>query len=288
MAIQVATAGVTGFSNIKKSIRDTERLLRSKGASLPATVVQEQERKLKALQVALRHGQKPAVVPAKHFAQRYKEVRFIEGKKAVRRLLKAQKTGDAAAEAEAVKDCLYVQFFPEDVRYISLFPTEPTIDSEQLARRAEFRDAIALEHAPEEIKLPGFCHVAAGHTSSGKGHQKTSDHEDDDYETEEYDDGDESPASESTELEDSVTDEFYSEEEPNSDDEEEESETETDEFGNDDSETDEDTDPEDYSDPVSGSPTASDSGSGEDYDEETDSLEESEVEVQGPPKRQRR
>lgn len=172
---------MTGTAVLKKSIRDCERLLRR--PTLPADVRQEKERKL----AALRHAAQQQLTANKQrdLQQRYKMVKFVEAKKAGRRLQQALKRGDAEAIKEARKDCLYIQFFPSDEKYVSLWPSEEMTDEQQLARRAELREHIFAEHADADIKLPGLNMAAKGGESASTGKKSTGDSDDEDS-----DDGD--------------------------------------------------------------------------------------------------
>lgn len=100
--------------SVKKSIRDTQRLL--KRPDLPADVRQEQERKLAALQgknEETHHKQKESKL-----AEKYRMLKFIEKKKVVRKLttIWRNETTNSNAESNEAEARLI-----EQLNYITVF-----------------------------------------------------------------------------------------------------------------------------------------------------------------------
>lgn len=74
-------------------------------------------------------------------------MKFVERKKADRRLKKALASGDSESIAEAAVDCCYIKCFPKIIKYISLYPdldTPPTDvnDESEVHDTAENRNQI--------------------------------------------------------------------------------------------------------------------------------------------------
>ncbi|KAJ3211976.1 hypothetical protein HDU82_004387 [Entophlyctis luteolus] len=128
------TDGAGGIAGTKKRIRDTERLL--KKPNLQATVKQDLERKLKALQLDL--GAKIRETHESDLAQKYKYVKHVESTKLLRRVAGLEKKIAAMDEnsddrkvledelAQQRKMLAYIQFFPKDMKYMSLFAPSNT------------------------------------------------------------------------------------------------------------------------------------------------------------------
>lgn len=134
---QQALAG----GNIKKQLRDTQRLLSR--PTLPADVRREQERKLAALQIQSVEQEKSE--KEKKMVTAYRMVRFFERKKAERHLKQALKSDDDATKEKAIMDLNYILHFPKDRKYISLFPTTETTDDRVLEERRNIRDRVNQE-----------------------------------------------------------------------------------------------------------------------------------------------
>lgn len=253
---------IVSTGNIGKRIRDTERLLRQRATKLSADVLQEQTRKLAALR-----ARSQATVSNNINGHRYKMVRFVESKKAVRKLHQALKSENKAAVEEAKKDCLYIQFFPQDLKYISLYvPT--MLDETEIAKRSELRSKIFEEHCGEEIKLPGM-NQAAGSSNQGKKSGKVHDEDDEDEDDDEDDEGED----EEDEIEDEDDEEDESADEDDDGDDDDESEFDSEDDEEDDEDEDEDDeDGDEYS---------------EDFDDD-DSEDDDEEEEEVAPKKQRR
>ncbi|KAJ2890170.1 18S rRNA maturation protein, partial [Coemansia aciculifera] len=89
-------------------------------------------------------------------ASRYSGVKFIERKKVVRKLEKLEKA-DAGESADAVEELLvslnYTTYYPDQIKYISLFPTDPARTSDETrAKQQQIRESIKL--AMEAGNLP--------------------------------------------------------------------------------------------------------------------------------------
>jgi uncharacterized protein YeaO (DUF488 family) len=127
---------------VKKQIRNLDRQLNHKREKLPANVIVDKERALKALKVQLRNLQGEQQV--KVISKKYKLVRFFESKKALRAYKSvAKQYKDLEAQyqensddkelkkqlkklrkqlSHAEVDLVYVANFPYDKKYISLYP----------------------------------------------------------------------------------------------------------------------------------------------------------------------
>lgn len=146
-----------GSNKIKKRIRDLERLLTRKRATLPDTIIIEKERTLEALKHELENAKLRQTV--KENAKKYHMVRFFERKKALRRYKKAVKlTDNSDKESDAGRDLVektidlcYVVNFPKTEKYIALYPSnenEEKLDKgskKTQIRRKAFRDLIAKQ-----------------------------------------------------------------------------------------------------------------------------------------------
>ncbi|KAJ3332463.1 18S rRNA maturation protein [Blyttiomyces sp. JEL0837] len=124
--------GDQGLSGIKMKIRDALRLL--KRPNLPATVKQDLERRHKALVLELNSKSQSALEGK--LIQKYKYVKHVEKVKVLRRINQLEKKRDADdndlddEEKEEIESQLkeqrlnlaYIEFFPKDMKYISLFP----------------------------------------------------------------------------------------------------------------------------------------------------------------------
>ena len=94
---------------------------------------------------------KPAREKGK-YADKYKYVRFVEQKKVLRKMRQLQKEllkGDISSRdkieaslSELRKDLMYIEKFPGNEKYISLFPSEGQLSEECLAKQRKIRDMI--------------------------------------------------------------------------------------------------------------------------------------------------
>ena len=125
----------------KKKIRDLERMLEKLGDRMPEDVKEAKRRELKEL----KKGEK-SKKEAEKFESRYKKVKFFEKKKIIRRLERAEKemTEDGVSEerkqeliVEKQKNknyLTYVNHFPDNQKYLSLFPTGPDAEKSKAQR----------------------------------------------------------------------------------------------------------------------------------------------------------
>ena len=121
----------------KKRIRDLERLLEKK-QDLPEEVKKEKLKEIKEL----KKGEK-SKKEAEKFETRYKKIKFFEKKKVIRKLEKLEKQRGETIDEEELKKIesskglyknylTYVNNFPPNQKYISLFPTSETDKSKEL------------------------------------------------------------------------------------------------------------------------------------------------------------
>ncbi|KAJ1724408.1 18S rRNA maturation protein [Coemansia erecta] len=131
------------LSKCKQEIRSINRLLNSRKL-LPSTKRTELERRVKALTVLQQQLTNTEVDKAN--ATRYHGVKFVERKKVLRKLENIEKSetdADEALKAELLIDLNYTTYYPDEVKYISLFPANPENTSEQTrSRQREIREAI--------------------------------------------------------------------------------------------------------------------------------------------------
>ncbi|KAJ1897371.1 18S rRNA maturation protein [Coemansia sp. RSA 455] len=152
----------TSISQCKKQLRDATRLLTR--PTLASTKRQEVERRVKALGIL--QDQLTGAKVDKANASRYSGVKFIERKKVIRKLEKLEKAGrqqspsdDEAkpAKTESLNELLvslnYTTYYPDQIKYISLFPADPTRTSDETrAKQQQIRESIRL--AMESGSLP--------------------------------------------------------------------------------------------------------------------------------------
>ncbi|KAK9467939.1 hypothetical protein V1512DRAFT_260399 [Lipomyces arxii] len=126
---------LSSLSGLRKKIRDLERLLnraQEKGESKNTTAMarREQERALRALKDEFQRAEQNKT--DRRLDQRYRQVRFFERRKAVRRLEKARKmlskNEDKTEKKRLEKDLrlaetelAYIALFPKDKKYVSLY-----------------------------------------------------------------------------------------------------------------------------------------------------------------------
>jgi hypothetical protein len=250
-------------THIRKSIRDTQRLLSRQ--NVPADVRQVQERKLRALQIAL-EGKAILEKQKKVFSQ-YRMVRFFESKKAARKLTHALSMGDQSKIVEALKDTLYVKFFPKDSKYISLFPSTPCVDESVLAERSNIREKIFEEHGLEYQNQESIMILAAAASGKNTG-KKASQSKSSDEDEEEDEDDEEEDDNGSVDSEDDF--ESESDYDSDSEDDEDDDNEEGDDNQQDDEEDGEDSEEESYDSEDSYSSDYSSDQDDEDDEEEDD------------------
>jgi hypothetical protein len=247
--------------NVKKSIRDTTRLLNR--PNLPADMRREMERKLAALQGAL--AEKGNNDLEREMAIKYRMVKFFERKKAMRKLATAQASGNDEAVKAAQLDLAYILHFPKDRKYISLYPKEASSEA-VLAQR----DAIRKETA-EKLALLGAETMLAKVLKAKAADLQDSadeddeDEDDEDLDSEEDESDDESEGNESEESDDEDNEETGDTDDESDDDDESEGEG---EFDSDDDDNSDDEEEEDFDDVDSENGGEFDSEDDEDDDED--------------------
>lgn len=169
------------LTKAKKQLRSLERQLQNRRDSIPANIIVEKERAIKALKTQLIDLQ--ATQKAKELTQKYKLVRFFEKKKSIRQykstLKEYNRLNEKFSEEDENKelkkelkklrkklahceiDVLYNSNFPYDRKYISLYPKESDETDENVkkgklitdARRSEFKKEIELKLKENTLPL---------------------------------------------------------------------------------------------------------------------------------------
>lgn len=154
-----ALSASAGTSRLKKKIRDMERLLKN-GKFLENNSEKrlETERALDALRAQL--GDAAKTNRAREVAAKYHKIRFVERKKAARRVIQqvkayAEQVKEGEEEEEGVEkevkkaladaevDLYYTIVFPRGENYVSLYPTAEEPDDSQI--RTEIRETVRRE-----------------------------------------------------------------------------------------------------------------------------------------------
>lgn len=177
----VIEAGTT--TKLNKKIRDITRLLDKKKESLPANVIIEKERELKALKVELANAK--LKIKIKDLSKKYHMVRFFEKKKALRRynqvknkLAELTNNNDSDDKSEIKKtkkklkhceeDLIYIVNFPRTEKYIALFPTEESDNTKNNERRQFYKHK--FQEMVENSTIPiGLEDILKGVTLESKG-----------------------------------------------------------------------------------------------------------------------
>lgn len=298
-----ASSEVESVSSLKQQIRSTSRFITrlsaQAGSGDNAATLQTMNRKLAALQSRL-----TALInneSTERLANRYKMVRFFEGKKAMRRFgqaLHAARESSSAVEAlrEATKDVLYVNHFAP-MPYVSLYADGCLRSAEDAELRARLQarldeimakngvdvDALVMQvlEAAPATSTDALLAQLTGKSAQGKaqGQEPTdlrdnanaNDSEDDDS----GEDDDESDSEDGSEDDEEDSEDFDSEEFDESDEDDSEGSSDAE----DDFESDEYSDEDDAEDA---------SESEEDESSEDESEEDEDSEEEEPVKRSRR
>ncbi|KAJ1332406.1 hypothetical protein BSLG_008708 [Batrachochytrium salamandrivorans] len=171
-------------SDLKKSIRDTERSLKVRYVvmitgehfwlnclklqrNLSATQEQELQRRAKALRLKLQAKEQEEADTVFH--EKYKYIRFVETKKIHRKIAQAKKQISTPSNSEIEGTdalaalqmyelyLLYVTHFPCDVKYISLFPAEPlSKDSKTALLQEKILQIVKQAHVDGLFERPGY------------------------------------------------------------------------------------------------------------------------------------
>ena len=118
--------------NNKKRIRNLERMLAKSEATMPEELKIAKQKELKDLRKSEKSKKE-----AELFETRYKKIRFFEKKKIIRKLenLEKQKKEEGAnidvEKAEYKKYLTYVNNFPVNQKYLSLFPNKESEESKE-------------------------------------------------------------------------------------------------------------------------------------------------------------
>ncbi|KAJ1760990.1 18S rRNA maturation protein [Coemansia sp. RSA 2523] len=146
----------TSLTACKKQVRNVTRLLTRQ--TLNSATRTDLERRLKALTIL--QSQMSSAQTDKTNASRYHSIKFFERKKVIRKLTqlekKIEKDGKDGLEDELTELLVslnYTTYYPDEYKYISLFPADPTkTTSETKERQAFIQKRIA--RAMENGKLP--------------------------------------------------------------------------------------------------------------------------------------
>ncbi len=193
----------TPNGNLKKRIRDTTRLLTR--SNLPADMRREMERKLAALQGAL--AEKSQNDLEREMAIKYRMVKFFERKKAMRKLVSAQRSGNDEAVKAAQLDLAYILHYPKDLKYISLYPKEASSEAvvaQREAIRKEISEKVALLGAETMLGKVLKAKAADLQDSADDDDSDDDDEDDEDSENDSDDDDDDSNNSDDEDSEDDL------------------------------------------------------------------------------------
>ncbi|KXT02524.1 hypothetical protein AC578_4176 [Pseudocercospora eumusae] len=136
-------------NELKTQVRSLKRLLER---DLPANVRVEKERALQTVTKELEDAEKAK--KKSEIIARWHKVRFFDRQKAERRLKKARKALEEAAEADAelqkqVEDCEvdvnYAMYYPLELDYVPLFPSKRKKDGEETEIAGTDDKAVARE-----------------------------------------------------------------------------------------------------------------------------------------------
>ncbi|CAH3174070.1 unnamed protein product [Porites lobata] len=161
--------------SLKNKLRDVQRLL--KKSDLPATVRVIQERMLEVLKETIKDKAKED--KEKIIIQRCKKVKFFEKRKLFRKYktcLRELKECSENEERNALRKELeeiklqwnYVIHFPQDVKYISLFPATSYTNVEVLQKQEQI-----LKDISEKIAIGQFEDASETIGQMGKGFKQT-------------------------------------------------------------------------------------------------------------------
>lgn len=144
--------------SLKNKVRDVQRLL--KKSDLPATVRVVQERMLDVLKETIKDKAKED--KQRRIEKRSKKVKFFEKKKIFRRFKSCMKELSDAEDIETRNSALkeleeikqqwnYVQHFPGNTKYISLFPLTSHTNAEIVAKQEKIQETIAKKVEAGEL-----------------------------------------------------------------------------------------------------------------------------------------
>ncbi|KAJ2357706.1 18S rRNA maturation protein [Coemansia sp. RSA 2618] len=152
----------TSLSACKKQVRNVTRLLSREKLNSITRV--DLERRLKALNIL--QSQMSSAQTDKANASRYHGIKFFERKKVIRKLSQLEKSmsteraddGGLADETDAkltdLLVCLnYTTYYPNEYKYISLYPADPSKTTQETKERQEFIKK-SIAQAMERGELP--------------------------------------------------------------------------------------------------------------------------------------
>lgn len=142
--------------SVKSQIRSLERLLKNKGSQLtPAAKKAKQNQIAELKRLQQEHSRRDH---ERSTVKQYRMLKFFEKRKLTRKLenivAKGDKAEDAGEKAQILRDLRYINGYPKDKKYISLFPTGGHTE-ESKARVEEMRDEIEkLVSVPKDPEPP--------------------------------------------------------------------------------------------------------------------------------------
>ncbi|KAJ3107829.1 18S rRNA maturation protein [Phlyctochytrium planicorne] len=145
-----------GLAALKKKIRDAQRSLNR--PNLAADVKIDLQRRLKALNIELEKKQSGDLELKLY--EKYKYVRHVEKTKVLRKIKRAEKEDDAEELEKQKIDLAYIEHFPKDMKYLSLFPKENQSDKQEDSKEPSKRTAGALESDLLKQKIRERIHAA--------------------------------------------------------------------------------------------------------------------------------
>lgn len=150
-------------SELKKQIRDTQRLITKMGHSFTAEQASESQRKLNYLNLELLNTESEAIQLKMY--QKYKYVKFIEQKKCLKRVKQLEKLCKEESKAEdddeenvysglthdelivellkQKENLRYIMHYPKDYKYISVF-TEDEVSLKEVEKIKNFVNEMCL------------------------------------------------------------------------------------------------------------------------------------------------
>ncbi|KAJ3323172.1 18S rRNA maturation protein [Boothiomyces sp. JEL0866] len=152
----------TGVNGLNKKIRDLQRLLK-KQTGMNAQKKQEITRQIESLELQVKdHKRKEK---EEELAKKYQYVKFVEQKKTTKRITKLQKQlglmakqdegyGELERQLEDFQfNLLYIKFYPVDVKYISLYPSESNEQESENSKKASTEDIAKGKEKTERLRL---------------------------------------------------------------------------------------------------------------------------------------
>ncbi|KAJ3260605.1 18S rRNA maturation protein [Boothiomyces macroporosus] len=152
----------TGVNGVNKKIRDLQRLLK-KQTGMNAQKKQEITRQIESLELQVEeHKQREK---EQELAKKYQYVKFVEQKKTTKRITKLQKQlGLMAKQDDGYEELerqleefqfnlLYIKYYPVDVKYISLYPSESNEKESESESKISPKDIAKGKEKTERLRL---------------------------------------------------------------------------------------------------------------------------------------